>query len=78
MIVDLILDRKDGAEYDAKQFYNELREYEKGFAGIVNSMISFCMDYGTEADVKRELCRYIDINEYKPTIKKYINSVNWI
>jgi hypothetical protein len=71
MVIDKILDRKDGDEYNSKQFYNDVSDY--GYLSIARAM-----DCGNEADVKRELCRYIDINEYRPSIKKYINAVQWI
>ena len=77
MIIDLILDRKDGVEYDAKKFYNNVRDYESYNFGS-NGAISAAMDYGKASDVKRELCAYIENNEYNPEIKNYINSVNWL
>lgn len=73
MIIDLILDRKDGYRYNAHEFYGEVMEY-----GEVGFEITCAMDEGTEEDVKNALCQYIDENEYNPEIKKYINSVNWL
>lgn len=40
--------------------------------------ISRALDGGTEEDVKRELCLYIDDNGYNPAIKDYINSIQWL
>lgn len=40
--------------------------------------IADAMDGGTEEDVKRELCRYIDAEDYNPEIKDYVNSVDWL
>nr|WP_314662073.1 hypothetical protein [uncultured Prevotella sp.] len=77
MIIDLILDRKDGVEYNAKRFYEDCKNYESYNLGT-NGSISDAMDYGEESDVKRELCFYIDDNGYNPEIKDYINSVNWL
>ena len=83
MIVDLILDRKDNAEFDgidtynAHDFYMECMEYNGIFEGIADG-ITKAMDYGTEAEVKRELCKYIICNGYNKTICDYINSVKWI
>ena len=73
MIVDRILDRKDGVQYIARDFYHDMMEY--GGCGID---IARAMDCGNEDDVKKELCRYIDVGEYNPKIKDYINSVNWL
>lgn len=80
MIIDEILDRKDdeecGATYDPRDFYRYLlccvvaRDYADD--------ISAAMDYGTNADVRAALCRYIDGNGYNPEIKSYINCRNWI
>ena len=83
MIVDLILDRKDYEEwaqedaYNAKDFYNECMRYSAAFNGAFD-YISEAMDYGTEEDVRKALCRYIDENEYNEDIKKYINSRDWL
>lgn len=77
MIIDLILDRRDGAEYSPRRFYNELMDYGSIWPEIAHP-IARAMDCGTEEDVKRELCRYIDEQEYNPAIKDYINRVNWL
>ena len=82
MIIDLILDRKDNEEafgedlYSSLDFYYEIRDYEE-ILGL-NGDISKAMDYGTENDVKKALCDYIDKNDYNPEIKEYINSKSWI
>ena len=73
MIVDRILDRKESGEYNAHDFYFEVFAY-----GEIGHRITEAMDYGENEDVQRELCRYIDENEYNPEIKKYINSVAWL
>lgn len=82
MIIDLILDRKDdntvfteygNKPYTAKRFYRQLVEY-----GEIGFDIQRAFDGGTEQDIKRELCRYIDKQEYNPEIKNYINSVTWL
>ena len=71
MIIDKILDRRDGKKYNPKDFYFDLLMYE-------DKRISAAMDYGTDDDVKRELARYIVENGYRLSIINYINSVNWI
>ena len=79
MIVDRILDRKGFEEdgvmdyYNPREFYYDMMAY-----GGYGDDIARAMDYGTEDDVKRELCKYIDRNNYNPQIKDYINSVDWI
>ena len=76
MIIDLILDRKDGEEYDAREFYYSVMEYESTLN--LNREISRSMDGGTENDIKKSLCDYIIENGYNSEICKYVNSVNWV
>lgn len=71
MIIDKILDRKDGQKYNDKKFYNEVTEYG-------NAFIANALDTGTEQDVKKALCDYIISQDYNPDICNYINSVKWI
>ena len=84
MIVDLILDRKDdntvwsdslghSIPYNAHTFYLNVMDY-----GEIGFDIQRAFDGGTEQDIKRELCRYIDEQGYNPDIKEYINSVEWL
>ena len=83
MIIDLILDRKDRTDchmtdtYNAHDFYIECMEYNGIFEGIADG-ITKAMDYGTEAEVKKELCNYIIDNGYNEKICDFINSVNWL
>ena len=83
MIIDLILDRKGETEYNgidtynAHNFYIECLEYSRIFNGIADS-ITEAMDYGTETNVKKELCKYILRNGYNEGICDYINSVSWL
>ena len=76
MIIDLILDRKDGNEYNAREFYYEVLEYES--TCISDREISRAMDGGTEQDVKKALCDYVINQGYNSEICYYINSVNWL
>ena len=77
MIIDCILDRKDGEQYgdryDAGAFYRSVLRY-----GEIGEDITRAMDYGTENDVRRELCAYIMANEYNPSICDYVNSREWL
>ncbi len=68
MIIDKICDAMDG-DYAPRDFYNYVSE---------DYPISRAMDSGTNADVQRELCNYIDVNEYNPDIKKFINKFTWV
>lgn len=73
MIIDLILDRKDGVNYNAHDFYMDVMGY-----GEIGEDITRAMDFGTESDVRRELCNYVVRNEYNPAICNYINSTSWL
>lgn len=77
MIIDLILDRKDGQPYNAREFYNDVMQYAETWPELANP-IARAMDEGDENDVRRELCAYIDNQDYNPAIKEYINSVQWL
>lgn len=73
MIIDLIIDRKDGTEYDEHAFYANVAEY--GGDGV---QIAMAMDGGKNSDVQRELCKYVIANEYNPTLCNYINEQVWV
>lgn len=73
MIIDCILDRKDGEPYSPETFYKDVFEY-----GDVGFDITRAMDGGTEQDVKNALKQYIDNQGYAPEIKDYIDSVEWL
>lgn len=77
MIIDLILDRKDGEAYNPKEFYMEVMDYGETWPDIAFPIAS-AMDSGTEQDVKNELCRYVLECGYNPQICEYINSVEWL
>ena len=77
MIVDLILDRKNGQQYKAANFYCEVMEYAEFWPDEANP-ITKAMDEGNDDDVRSALCAYIDRQGYKPEIKDYINSVQWL
>ena len=77
MIIDLILDRKDGAFYNPHDFYMEVASY--GYLTPVHSeRITRAMDGGEEEDVRRELMNYIHQNGYNEELKDYIESVKWL
>lgn len=74
MLIDFILDRKDGFSYDPEELYDYLVGYD--IPAYVE--VARALDSGTEEDVKKALCAYIDDEEYNPSIKDYINSVKWL
>ena len=80
MVIDIILDRHaaildsgaDDWDYDkAKDLYDSAEEF--GFTDL-----TYVLDYGTEEEVKKGLCQYIDEQGYRPSIKKFVNSVDWL
>ena len=71
MVIDYILNRKDGYGYDVKEFYDACMAYEE-------FDIARALDGGTEKDVKKALCDYVIYNDYPKSICKYINSENWL
>jgi hypothetical protein len=73
MIIDLILNRQAGGEYNPKEFYNEVMQY-----GDIGHKISGALDDLAENDVKKALCNYIINNDYNAEICNYINSTNWL
>ena len=77
MIIDKILDRKDGCTYNAHDFYWDCHKYNTIFEGIANDIL-YCMDEGDETDVRLSLCRYILRNGYNPELCDYICSVKWL
>ena len=77
MLVDLILDRRDGVSYSPSKFEEEVKEYCETFPSCIP--VYDALINGSEDDVKDELCRYIDDEWYgNRLIKDYINSVNWL
>lgn len=79
MLIDAILDRRYDRDegiynYDPKRFY----DYINGFGIGSYNRVARAMDEGTEKDVKQALCDYIDLEEYNPDIKEFVNSVDWL
>lgn len=75
MIVDVILDRKDGSSYSPLMLltYTDNRVYGDSFEYILRAFQDL-----DEDRVKEALKRYIDEQGYNPDIKKYIDSVDWL
>lgn len=64
--------------YNPHDFYMNIMGYVGGCGSKWAERITRAMDSGTESDVRKELCRYIDEGEYNPDIKDYINSRKWL
>lgn len=73
MIIDLILDRKDGQKYNPKIFYTSVMQY-----GEIGWNIAEALDNGNEKTIKEAISKYITDNEYNPKIIDYIKSVKWL
>lgn len=76
MIVDAILDRKDGCSYNPMQFGVYVASEEKIFN--LGCGIEDAIEEADEEELKAALCRYIENNGYNPKIKDYIHSVEWM
>lgn len=75
MIIDVILDRKDGCLYSPMDFlpYLDDRVYGDDFKYIL-----YALQENSEEKMKEALKKYIDEQGYNPEIKKYVDSVDWI
>ena len=73
MIIDLILDRKDGQTYSPAGFYRDVMEYGPEGWGI-----SRAMDRGTNRDIQKAIADYILDNGYNPELCGFVFSVEWL
>lgn len=76
MIIDLILDRREGEPYEAEEFYGYVMEYETLFD--MPRDISRAMDSGDEAAVKAALCEYLLTNGYNEKLCEYVRRQKWL
>lgn len=76
MIIDLILDRKEGKTYYPIDFYRAVREYENNFD--ITTEISRAMDYHSDKHIKNALSEYIKTNGYNEDLIDYVNSKGWL
>lgn len=75
MIIDIILDRKDGAiKYTAATHLKAIYDYATDMG---MSDIAAAVDGGTEDDVKAALMRYITMCGYPAALLDYIAKVRW-
>lgn len=81
MLIDLILDRKDGEEsgepYSAAAFYRAMLPYQSEFPDIIMP-ITRAFDNGTEEEVKLALCRYIVEQGYNGLLCGFICNREWL
>ena len=79
MIIDLIIERKDGTKYNPEEFYKDVCMYEDDVTEDDDfPSISKAMESKNEWKVKKELCWYIISQEYNPELCSYIMSVKWL
>lgn len=74
MIIDAILDRQGGVPYTeetARYIYDQAMFW--GFYDLASAF-----DCGTNEDCQRELAKYIDVQEYRESIKDYVYSQKWV
>lgn len=75
MIIDIILDRKDGAiSYDASKHLKAIYDYA---TDAHMSDLAAAVDGGTEDDIKAALMRYITMCGYPAALLDYIAGVHW-
>lgn len=75
MIIDIILDRREGAiSYDAATHLKAIYDYA---TDAHMSDIAAAVDGGNEADIKAALMRYITMCGYPAALLDYVASVRW-
>lgn len=71
MIIDEILNAKDGEWFDLKNMYDQAMFF--GFFDLASAI-----DGGENKDIQRNLCKYIDSEEYNTELKYFINNFDWL
>ena len=75
MIIDIILDRREGAiSYDAATHLKAIYDYATD-AGMTE--LATAVDGGNDEEVKAALMRYITVCGYPSALLDYIASVRW-
>lgn len=77
MIIDLILDRKDGKEYNPKAFYYNVKKYFNVFPEITKPIINAFHDKN-EDNIQLELGYYIINEGYDTGLLEYILKNKWL
>lgn len=72
MIIDAIIEAKEDGDYMGLRYL-----YDQSVFFGFNSLAS-AIDCGENSDIQRELCKYIDSQEYNPDLKEFINSFDWL
>lgn len=77
MLIDIILNRKDGLRYSVREFYYGLVNYFFTWPNMIEPILR-AVDRGNEDEVAFELCRYIVTQGYMYKHCNYIRSVKWL
>lgn len=76
MLIDVILDRRDGVEYDPRELYSYLQEEGEVFPFYWD--YARIMDEGTEEEMREALCEYVRQHGYRSELCEYIRSMEWL
>ena len=76
MLIDLILDRRDGCKFDPVDFAFSVNDYAEIF-DCVRPVLAALSSHVEQA-VKHALCGYVLGAGYNPEICDYINGVSWL
>jgi hypothetical protein len=77
MLIDTILDRRDGGGFDPVLFAFDVNDYAGIFPDLCGPVLA-ALSSRDEMSVKRALCGYVLAAGYDPEICDYINSVSWL
>ena len=77
MIIDLILDRRDGKSFDPCEFAFQVNDYAAIWPGLARPILD-ALSSRNEDCVRRALCIYINLAGYDTEICDYVNSVCWL
>jgi hypothetical protein len=77
MLIDLILDRRDGCKYDPVDFAFGVNDYAQIWPDLCGPVLAALSSHVEQA-VKHALCGYVLGAGYNPEICDYINSVAWL
>lgn len=77
MIIDLIIDRKEGQKYDPVLFAFAVNDYGDAFPELSRPILAAMSSHKEEA-VKNALCAYIREGGYDPALCAYVNAVPWL
>ena len=78
MIIDEIMDIKDGQKYDAYDFYTYVNDLYLAERDETALELARALDGGTNADIQNILCNYVIKNGYKHSLCYFIQNFNWL